>query len=84
MNYLKNHPKIYVNNVYLQTFLYYQTGRLPNTDSWAISLSLSPTMLAATHTYIPPSLFRVLEMVNFPPRIWTIDPVDQDMCHTTS
>lgn len=43
---------------------------LPNTESWAFSLSLSPTMLAATHTYIPASSFLVFEIVSFPPRNW--------------
>lgn len=41
---------------------------LPNTDSWAFSLSLSPTMLEATHTKIPESLFLAFEIVSFPPR----------------
>lgn len=41
---------------------------LPKMESCAFSLFLSPTMLAATHTYIPESVFFVFEIVSFPPR----------------
>lgn len=43
---------------------------LPNTVTWAVSLSLSPTMLVPTQMYMPASLFLVLEIISFPPRIW--------------
>lgn len=46
-----------------------RTTNLPNTTSSAGSLSFSPTILVPTHTYIPASLFRVLEIISFPPRI---------------
>lgn len=43
--------------------------RLPNTVTCAVSLSLSPTMLVPTQMYMPASLFFVLEIISFPPRI---------------
>lgn len=43
---------------------------VPNTVTWAVSLSLSPTMLVPTQMYMPASLFLVLEIISFPPRIW--------------
>jgi len=42
---------------------------LPYTTSSAGSLSLSPTMLVPTHTYMPASLFLVWEIISLPPRI---------------
>lgn len=42
---------------------------VPNTVTWAVSLSLSPTMLVPTQMYMPASLFFVLEIISFPPRI---------------
>lgn len=42
---------------------------LPKTVSSAGSLSRSPTMLVPTQVYIPASLFLVLEIISFPPRI---------------
>lgn len=50
----------------------------PNTTSSAGSLSFSPTMLVPTHTYIPASLFLVLEIINFPPRIWKWQPEEEE------
>lgn len=42
---------------------------LPKTTSSAGSLSRSPTMLVATQMYMPASLFLVLDIISFPPRI---------------
>lgn len=36
----------------------------------AVSLSRSPTMLVPTQMYMPASLFLVLEIISFPPRIY--------------
>lgn len=47
---------------------------LPKTESCAFSLFLSPTMLAATHTYIPESVFLAAEIVSFPPRTCNTEP----------
>jgi hypothetical protein len=44
---------------------------LPKTVSSAGSLSLSPTILVPTQVYMPASLFLVLEIISFPPRICT-------------
>lgn len=50
----------------------------PNTTSSAGSLSFSPTMLVPTHTYMPASLFLVLEIISFPPRIWKGQPEEEE------
>lgn len=42
---------------------------LPKTVSSAGSLSRSPTMFVPTQVYMPASLFLVLEIISFPPRI---------------
>lgn len=47
---------------------------LPKTESCAFSLFLSPTMLAAMHTYIPVSVFFAFEIVSFPPRTCNTPP----------
>lgn len=43
---------------------------LPKTVSSAGSLSRSPTMFVPTQVYMPASLFLVLEIISFPPRIY--------------
>lgn len=60
--------------MFLKTFFVvwnvrYQDWHVPNTVTWAVSLSLSPTMLVPTQMYMPASLFLVLEIISFPPRI---------------
>lgn len=55
-------------------------GNPPNTTSSAGSLSFSPTILVPTQTYIPASLFRVFEIISFPPRICEVKQAVKQPC----